>query len=724
MKIKYLLLKSWATIAFFGLLGTSVSFGQTLKHSYTFETDLSDGTGTAHATSVGDAAVSGGGLVLDANGKYVSFVGTDLDLNSYSAITMEYVFKGSAAANTGWNWTGYFGDNGGANNFRTSLGHWNNEIRTAYSGSATSEIMLAGQDVNDGNKHHIVTILTPDSLLYYEDGVRLGGIANKDGSFTIGTAQSYLGKGSDAWGDPTWQGVIYEFNIYEGKMDAATVKSRFSTYLSASDARLESLTANVGTLAPAFNAGVTHYALQVPTGTTTVNLTAIPAVATASVTGGGAIDISAGEKSDTITVISVDGTAKKKYVVDIMFEDGNCYEPLFNYRPNLVPNPTCDNRSLFGGWGDVSVVYGFEAYCGASAIKLYDANGSGCTAALDIPNFAWQPNTTYKVRAMVKTENGSIGVLASGADPNFGYAFDSKGEWVELDTIFTTGANTANGFFSFNTCDFGSNATTTFVDNYEIYQVSSTVTLADLAVDGTTVSGFDPETYEYDVVLPAGTTEVPELTATATDEHASIVITNATELPGTATVEVTAEDGFTKATYSINFSIYKSNIATLSDLKVDGTTVANFAPTTFTYNVELPYGTTNVPVVTATTTDAKATAVITAATALPGTTTIDVTAENGTTKYSYSVNFTIADGVADNTGSLIKVYPTVSNTEFTVTTNGGLSIITVIDVKGSIISKVQSNSNMQTVNIPNAGMYIIKVENNSETKQFKVFKTK
>ncbi len=83
-----------------------------------------------------------------------------------------------------------------------------------------------------------------------------------------------------------------------------------------------------------------------------------------------------------------------------------------------------------------------------------------------------------------------------------------------------------------------------------------------------------------------------------------------------------------------------SSDAMLSDLKVDGTTVKNFAAGTFTYDVELPFGTTTVPNVTATKHDELAKSVeITPASAIPGTATIVVTAENDATQ-TYTINFT------------------------------------------------------------------------------------
>ncbi len=84
------------------------------------------------------------------------------------------------------------------------------------------------------------------------------------------------------------------------------------------------------------------------------------------------------------------------------------------------------------------------------------------------------------------------------------------------------------------------------------------------------------------------------------------------------------------------------NIATLSSISVDGEPLADFAPDKLTYDVELSYGTTTVPTVTATCTSKKANAVVTAATAVPGATTIRVTAEDGQTYEDYTVNFTVA----------------------------------------------------------------------------------
>jgi hypothetical protein len=79
--------------------------------------------------------------------------------------------------------------------------------------------------------------------------------------------------------------------------------------------------------------------------------------------------------------------------------------------------------------------------------------------------------------------------------------------------------------------------------------------------------------------------------------------------------------------------------ATLSDLKVDGSTVANFSSLNNNYNFEVPQGTTDIPQVTATTTDATATTVITQATSIPGDATVVVTSQNGVVVNTYTVSY-------------------------------------------------------------------------------------
>lgn len=92
--------------------------------------------------------------------------------------------------------------------------------------------------------------------------------------------------------------------------------------------------------------------------------------------------------------------------------------------------------------------------------------------------------------------------------------------------------------------------------------------------------------------------------------------------------------------YFYEITTTPTNDASLKDLLVDGTSIAGFSASKFDYKVTLPRGTTAVPVVTAISNAVGAGVVVTPASGIPGTSSVVVTATDGTTKKTYSVAFT------------------------------------------------------------------------------------
>jgi hypothetical protein len=93
-----------------------------------------------------------------------------------------------------------------------------------------------------------------------------------------------------------------------------------------------------------------------------------------------------------------------------------------------------------------------------------------------------------------------------------------------------------------------------------IPEPSDDASIIDLLVDGVTVQGFSPAQLSYFITLAAGRTEIPVVTATPSDEMATVDVTPVTNLTGTeaertATVLITAEDGTTTKTYTIVFNL-------------------------------------------------------------------------------------------------------------------------------------------------------------------------
>lgn len=152
--------------------------------------------------------------------------------------------------------------------------------------------------------------------------------------------------------------------------------------------------------------------------------------------------------------------------------DAACFTPLFA-TGNLIPNPFLNDISAFAGWGHRAVVFGAEAYCGAGAVKFSaTTNGWPDGAALDVNGIAWEPNTWYRVRAMLKTVDGTLAFFAKGTDPDVTITIPQSGnDWIEVDELFLTGAAPTTNFFSLNNVDGGSTALTAYIDNWELYKV-------------------------------------------------------------------------------------------------------------------------------------------------------------------------------------------------------------------------------------------------------------
>ena len=126
-------------------------------------------------------------------------------------------------------------------------------------------------------------------------------------------------------------------------------------------------------------------------------------------------------------------------------------------------------------------------------------------------------------------------------------------------------------------------------------------------------------------------------------------------LDGAATIiTVKAEDGSSTTTYKIKFVREASKNAKLNSLFVNGNAISNFQPAVYNYTVELPYGTTAIPQVTAQGQEEEQTIAITQASSLTGQAEIVVTAADKKTTATYTIQFKVAQ-LSDNTLKDIKV---------------------------------------------------------------------
>lgn len=164
-----------------------------------------------------------------------------------------------------------------------------------------------------------------------------------------------------------------------------------------------------------------------------------------------------------------------------------------------------------------------------------------------------------------------------------------------------------------------------------------------------------------------------------------------------------------QSTYAIENAYFSSN-ANLIDLLVDGVSIEGFSHTQYEYNVELPVGTTIVPVTTGIPIDEEATVVELPVQELPGTTVMEVFAEDLTTKLIYTVNYTVLTSTDQQEYPDIKVYPNPTQGHLSISGVTNASV-TLYSASGSQIS-TYDNYNGEAISLAAypKGIYIARIQ--------------
>lgn len=201
-----------------------------------------------------------------------------------------------------------------------------------------------------------------------------------------------------------------------------------------------------------------------------------------------------------------------------------------------------------------------------TANTAYDT-GSG-NLVLAYPNFNYQGvdfNQVLDISTMeflhldIWTVGGvspNVYVISGGAEiPN--PIPNGDGAWQSIDIPVAGITGNLNNAFQFK-FDGGNGSQAIYVDNLYFWRTpvdpATDATLSDLRVDGVTINGFGAGVlnYNYDVPSP---TPIPQISATTTVAGATTVITQASVIPGSATVVVTSEDTSTTKTYTVTFTV-------------------------------------------------------------------------------------------------------------------------------------------------------------------------
>jgi len=285
-------------------------------------------------------------------------------------------------------------------------------------------------------------------------------------------------------------------------------------------------------------------------------------------------------------------------------------------------------------------------------------------SALTVSSGALSPvfaTGTFSYTDMVTNSTASITFTPTAADPTATITVNGttvKSGVASASIALAVGSNIVT------TVVTAQNLTTKHTYTVNVIRPSTNSTLSGLAIsNGTLAPVFNTNTTAYTVSETNGVTSIT-ITPTATVAGSTIKVNGTAVASGSASgaiplslgantinVVITAQDGVTTSTYTITATRAKSAIATLSNIALSkGTLSPVFAASTLAYT-DLVSNTTTSVTLTPTVTDPNATvtvngaAVASSAASAPITlvvgsnnVTVAVTAQDGTTKKTYTVN--------------------------------------------------------------------------------------
>jgi hypothetical protein len=179
-------------------------------------------------------------------------------------------------------------------------------------------------------------------------------------------------------------------------------------------------------------------------------------------------------------------------------------------------------------------------------------------------------------------------------------------------------------------------------------------------------------------------------------------------------VGIFVQDQGIKMIYQSAYSLENGVLGTearLASIMNDGTLLAGFSSDTYDYDVVLPSGTVTAPEITATPIDPKSVVIIVPAGELPGTTAIDVFAEDLITHTLYTVNFTVGGvGMDQEKVKNVVVYPNPTK-GMVYLMNADHSVLTLTTVGGEVVRKINDfTGTSMNLNSLAKGVYILSIQ--------------
>ncbi len=319
-----------------------------------------------------------------------------------------------------------------------------------------------------------------------------------------------------------------------------------------------------------------------------------------------------------VTVTAADGTTKKTYTVNFTIEKltDNTLQDILVNGVSLPGFSATGSRFKYAlSSAEVPTVTPVSAYpAGEQTINIvYNTVEQGCKIEVSAPG-----NTTVRTYTITYTieqsgntyltdlrvEGYDIGFnqtttsytvnlpLDATALPQVTYVAGDSQQTIAVDV---TGMNGLTGVYKIVVTS-GKGTTRTYRITFTQEQ-SSIKTLKAIFVNGQALADFAPTKTTYEYELPEGTTSAT-ITWTKGDEYQTVRLQQETvNVNGRNIIIVTAGNGETQQ-YIVTLSVRKSEANTLRMIYIDGNELDGFSSNVYEYNIQLPVGTTQLPVVT------------------------------------------------------------------------------------------------------------------------------
>ena len=342
------------------------------------------------------------------------------------------------------------------------------------------------------------------------------------------------------------------------------------------DASLKTLTLGSGTLSPAFSATTYSY--------TATSISTIPTLVTAIA-----------NQKNSLVQVSYPATVPGNIVITVTAESGatQAYTIALSLATTTVTSWTENfNDNTLTGWGVNYNEYTLTESNQELNIHLvrgdYTTNGYKYFYYQIPAQYLINVSANPKVVVSLKAANGMVVridmVDNAGRITNTNavtktlttsaayasYTYDFTGRFT--DTYGTNPGTVDNTkivalYIMIDPGDAAAKDKNLYIDNLVIGATPSVV--ADLATltasAGTLSPTFAAATTSYTLTLPAGTTTIPTISATKANANATLEISQASTVDGTATVRVVAQDNATIKTYTVDLVISPSTVEAYTD---------------------------------------------------------------------------------------------------------------------------------------------------------------